>query len=886
MFIDDLIIHKKTIPEREPIYSDFPPGLNPEIIDYLKQQGVHKLYSHQAEMSKRAGKGENIVITTSTASGKTLSFLLPVISEILNNPLARAIFVYPTKALAADQYRALLPWIDYFGRSRIDAGVYDGDTPQTERSRIRKQANIILTNPDMLNGAMLPNHSKYGFDFIFSSLKYVVLDELHVYRGAFGSHMANVMRRMSRICRYYHCAPQFLCSSATIANPVELAEKICGTKFACIDRDGSGAAQREYCLIQPPKITGKDQHYYGQQSVVNVAAEVLPELMERGENFIAFAKSRRSVEVILKETRDHLEGGGFLTAAGADRISGYRGGYTPRERKSIEQRMISGELLGLVSTNALELGIDIGKISSTVLVGYPGTRASFWQQTGRAGRNSKNCTNYLILDQLPMDQYIALEPGWLFDGSSENAIVDPDNLLIELAHIRAAAAELPLSLDDTGVFPDLGEVIPVLLKMQEVRSQSGRFAWSGGQYPAGDFSLRNIDRNRYQLLNKETGKTITEMDESQAFHELYEGAVYIHDGDFYQVVKMDLESKTVYALPFNGNYYTVPGNEINISIIHCCREQVWERSEVHFGDINVADYVYMYKKLQFHTQQNLGYQQLACPLSKSYDTEAVWLKLPQNVVCAYRGFLQQDDAGRYVRNNHFNGLSFALKTAALMVTMTEQSDIGVTVSTNAMEVSGQTEDDVYLYFYDCYAGGLGFAEKIYELIPRVVEQAIRMVSGCKCEDGCAACIGDYKLDRKVVLWGLRNLLEESELPEGKKVVKWADAKWVNKEFRLSELPDRWKEFCEKTRGNGETFASFFQTVCRVEISGDTLKLFLKDRFYADWANLPENRAGIRNIIGFYAEVPPLFRVDIFAVPENKDETGETQYRKEHAYGIK
>lgn len=879
MTIDDFIIYKKTIPAREPVFSDFPTGLEPEIAGYLKHQGIHMLYCHQAEMFEQAKQGKNLVITTSTASGKTLSFLLPVISEILENSMTRAIFVYPTKALAADQYRALFPWIEYFGRNRIDAGVYDGDTPQAERSRIRRQANIILTNPDMLNGAMLPNHSKYGFDFIFSNLKYVVLDELHVYRGAFGSHMANVLRRLSRICRYYHSQPQFLCSSATIANPAELAEKICGTEFVCIDRDGSGTAQREYCLIQPPKITGRDEKYYCQRSVTNVAADMLPELMEQGESFIAFAKSRRNVEVILKETRDHLDGSGFLGTVGADRISGYRGGYTPQERKSIEQRMISGELLGLVSTNALELGIDIGKISSTVLVGYPGTRASFWQQTGRAGRNSKKCTNYLILDQLPMDQYIALEPGWLFEGSSENAIADPDNLLIELAHIRAAAAELPLSLDDMGVFPDLGEVIPVLLKMEEVRNQGGRFAWSGGQYPAGDFSLRNIDKNRYQLLHQETGKVITEMDESQAFHELYEGAVYIHDGEFYQIVKMDMESKMVYAVPFNGNYYTVPGDEINIRIIHCSREQNWKRTDMHFGDINVADYVYMYKKLQFHTQQNIGYQQLASPLSKNYDTEAVWLKLPRNVVRAYRRLLQPDGSGRYVRNNHFDGLSFALKNAALMVTMTEQTDIGVTVSTNAMEVSGQTEDEVFLYFYDCYTGGLGFAEKIFEMMPRVVEQAVRMVSGCKCEDGCAACVGDYRLDRKIVLWGLENLLEESDFPDSRKLVKWADTKWIQKEFRMSELPDRWGEFCEKTRGNGEVYASFFQTVCSVKTAGEALQLFVKDSFYAEWANMPENRTGIQNMIGYYAEVPPLFRVDIFAVPQNEETAEEEAYRK-------
>ena len=430
---------------------------------------------------------------------------------------------------------------------------------------------------------MLPNHSKYGFDFIFANLKYIVLDELHVYRGAFGSHLANVFRRLSRICRYYHADPQFLCSSATIANPVELAERICGKSVVCVSKSGAGMSEKTYCLIQLSEKLDRDGNPYGKESVITVAADLLPQLMEKKESFLAFAKSRKNVEILVKETRDHLDNSGFLGNASKEEISGYRGGYTPQERKNIEKRMISGELLGLVSTNALELGIDIGTINTTVLVGYPGTRASFWQQTGRAGRGKGKCTNYLILANLPVDQYIALEPEWLFDSNSENAIVDPDNLLIELAHIRAAAAELPLSLDDGELFPDLGETIPVLLRVEEVRSQSGRFVWCGGLYPAGEFSMRNIDQNKYQLLNKETGKNITEMDEEQAFHEIHEGAVYMHDGEFYQVVHMNLESKMVEAVPFHGNYYTVPGSETNIRIIHRQKKQEWERTELSKG---------------------------------------------------------------------------------------------------------------------------------------------------------------------------------------------------------------------------------------------------------------------------------------------------------------
>ena len=577
------IIYKKIIPGKEPEYAGFPEELHPDIQSFLIKQDIKFLYIHQAEAFANSLSGKNVVITTPTASGKSLCFYLPVIQEILQNPVTRAIFVYPTKALAADQYRALKPWIEYLGEHRLSAGVYDGDTPPDERKRIRERANIILTNPDMLNGSMLPNHSKYGFDFIFANLKYIVLDELHVYRGAFGSHLANVFRRLSRLCRYYHADPQFLCSSATIANPVELAEKICGKSFVCISKSGAGMSERTYCLIQPSEKLDRDGNPYGKESVITVAADLLPQLMEEKESFLAFAKSRKNVEILVKGTRDHLDNSGFLGNASKEEISGYRGGYTPQERKNIEKRMISGELLGLVSTNALELGIDIGTINTTVLVGYPGTRASFWQQTGRAGRGKGKCTNYLILANLPMDQYIALEPEWLFDSNSENAIVDPDNLLIELAHIRAAAAELPLSLDDGELFPDLGETIPVLLRVEEVRSQSGRFVWCGGLYPAGEFSMRNIDQNKYQLLNKETGKNITEMDEEQAFHEIHEGAVYMHDGEFYQVVHMNLESKMVEAVPFHGNYYTVPGSETNIRIIHRQKKQEWERTELSKG---------------------------------------------------------------------------------------------------------------------------------------------------------------------------------------------------------------------------------------------------------------------------------------------------------------
>ena len=870
MDIKDCIIYEKTIPAHPALYDDFPENLLTELAGYLREKGIERLYCHQVEMFEKVTAGKHVVITTSTASGKTLSFLLPVVQEILKKPLTRAIFIYPTKALAADQYRAIRPFLEYFGENRIVAGVYDGDTPVAERTRIRQSANIILTNPEMVNGAFLPNHSKYGFDFLFSNLKYIVIDELHTYRGAFGSHLANVFRRLSRVCRYYHANPQFLCSSATIANPVELAAEICGKQFELVDKDGSPAAERGYYLIQPPKIMGKDGDYYGQVKITTVAAELLPELMDDGKNFIAFTKSRKNVEIVLKETRDRLEAEGFLGLHRPEEVSGYRGGYTVSERKQIESQMISGELMGLISTNALELGIDIGKISTTVLVGYPGTRASFWQQTGRAGRSGKRSDNYLILDQMPFDQYIALEPGWLFEGSSENAVIDKNNLIIELAHIRAAAAEIPLTLDDIALFPDLGEAIPVLLGAEELASYNGKFAWSGGEFPAGDFSMRNIEDRRYKLLHKDSGKEITEMDESQAFRELHEGAVYMHDGVAYQVTKLDLESRTAYAVAFNGNYYTVAAGETNVKIIHEQKSTELARTVLHFGDVNVSDYVYMFKKMQFHNHVNLGYESLPKALSKDYDTESVWMRMPENVVKVYRGLLQVNENTKQVRNNYYEGVCFALKNAARMVTMTEQEDIGVITSANALELAFATDSDVDLYFYDKYVGGLGFSEKIYDKMDEVIHSAVKLVRGCSCKKGCAACVGDHRLDKEMVLFGLENLLEHWDVPMDVKVAEYGPSTFRRKEFQFEKLEEQWDEFCKRIRENGESFAAFLQTVPSVEIRDRMLILKLTNSFYADWVMEPGNRTSLKNIICYYADVPAGFQIQV-ALAEERDE---------------
>ena len=864
MEIQDLIIHRERLARIGAEYAAFPAGLHKEIKSFLGQSKIERLYSHQAEMFEAAGRKENVVITTSTASGKTLSFLLPVLQSVLDDPLTRAVFVYPTKALAADQFRALKPWLEYFGEGRVSAGVYDGDTPPRERSRIRKSANIILMNPEMLNGAFLPNHSKYGFDFIFTNLRYVVIDELHSYRGAFGSHLANIFRRLKRVCSYYGSSPQFLCSSATIANPTELAENICGGKFTLISRDGSPSPEKEYRIIQPPVIKGSNDKVYGRYSSTAVATDLLPRLVEENHHFIAFARSRKSVEIILKESRDKLDSAGFLSQGDSRKIAGYRGGYTPLERKEIERKMISGELLGLVSTNALELGIDIGNLDTTVIVGYPGTRASFWQQTGRAGRGQDACVNYLILENQPFDQYIAIDPDWLFCQESENAIVDRDNLLIQLSHIRAAAAEMPLTMDDIALFPALGEVIPVLLKAEELKSLGGKFAWSGPAFPAGDYSLRNMDQTRFKLILEKEEREITEMDESQAYHEIYPGAVYMHEGTSYEVLSLDLKSRTARCIPFDGNFYTVPAGTKETRVLQVFREEPYERTHIRFGDINVNELVSMFKKLQFHNHQNLGYVSLTVPLQKDYDTESTWLEIPDNVVYVFRRLLQRNQSGELVRNNHFDGLSNAVRNAAMMVTMAAGDDIDVVVSGNALIPDDRDEAVVYMFIYDKYVGGLGYSEKIYDLIPKILENAVHMVKNCPCEDGCPACVGDYTLDKKLVLWGLTNLLEKTVAPESVKMVEETEKPAVQKQFSFFSLPENWEEFCDCVEKNGETGGAFLKTVQRVDIKGHCLTITVGNTFYEMWIKEPENKKSIENILRYHAVCPADMRLEVAA----------------------
>lgn len=854
MDLKDFIVYTKNIDERSANLSSFPKTLLPEIKEYLQSRGINQLYSHQAEMFDFASAGENIVITTSTASGKTLSFLLPVLQKILKEPSTRAIFVYPTKALASDQFRAILPILQFFGKDKIFAGVYDGDTPVNERSEIRRKANIILTNPEMLNGAFLPNHSMYGFDYIFKNLKFVVFDELHTYRGAFGSHIANLMRRLDRICKYYNSNPQILCSSATISNPIELAENIFNKKFVLINKDGSSASNKKYYIIQPPLIDKTNI----QIPTKDIVEPLIVNLAMQNSKFIAFCESRKEVEVIVKETRERLKDLKYET----NLISGYRGGYLPEERKEIERKMIDNQIVGLVSTNALELGIDIGKVGTTVLNGFPSTRASFWQQSGRAGRSGNNASTYLILKQKPIDQYLASHPEWLFDSKSENAVVDKDNLFIQLAHCRSAAAELPLNLDDISLFPNLSEILPVLLNHNEIKQTNGKFVWSGPSFPAGDYSLRNVDNERYTVINIDTKSVLTEVDKYQAYTGLYKGSIYLHDAVTYEVVDFNSNDKTISVKESLANYYTEPMLGVEVEILNVLKTKMYNKTQYKFADINVKTFVKGFKKIQFGNLQNLGYVEFEDLLKLEMETEGVLLQIPKWVETNLPKISRELDFCDGCIDV-YEEMSFALETSSQMTTMTSVGDIG--------SVETLDEDrNTYICLFDKYQGGLGFSEKIFDLMDSVIENAKKLVSGCRCKNGCPACIGTNNPDKELVLWALENLSTETECPE----IKWqrfSEKKIKVKDFKLDTLVENWENFKEKFATSGQYLSSFINNIEKIKVEKSNLTLYVKDDFTKSWIENDSNMSDLKKSLSYYVETPKDFEVFIETInAKNED----------------
>jgi len=851
------IIETRSLPERPASFSPVPAICDPQLEKCLKDIGYDRLYSHQAEMFERAIEGANVIITTGTASGKSLAFYLPVIQKVIQNPSKRALFIFPTKALTKDQLRNLQPFVKYFGKRKLQVGVYDGDTPPTERRRLREEANIILTNPDMINSSFLPNHNRYGFPHLFANLHFVVIDELHAYRGAFGSHVSNVMRRLLRICKYHNNVPHFLCSSATIANPQELAENICHSKFVHVEKDGSPAPAKVIVFWQPPFV-GRDEAV--RRSVVQEMVRLVPALIEQSLRVISFCMSRKATEIVTKECRDILSCDKLNLG---DKISGYRGGYTPEERRRIEKGLVNGDILGVVSTNALELGIDIGSLEMVVMGGFPGTRASFWQQAGRAGRRGEKAYAVLILDNRPIDQFIGMNPEWLIGRPTEDAVIDKDNLYIQLSHIRAAAAELPLTVDDIAYFPDLGEVLPLLQDIGEIEEVHNNYHWIGKSSPAHEFSLRNITNETVEVVDSKNEKTLTTVDLKQAKRELYPGAIYLHDTIQYKCLDLNLQTKIATVETVDSNYFTDPHMPTGIDVLVVHNNRAVARANVFFGDVKVNTTILGYEMIQFSNHQNLGYEKLINPLQDEMDTEGCWIELPHNVAKALgvgtvdpHANIQDGAAISDIKNesrfSYVGGLQHALKTTAELKVMATFSDLSGGSFSFLTEKEGTPSIAVILY--DLYPGGLGFSEKAFEKIEEIINNAILLVKKCRCKVGCPACVGDYRIDKKIVLWALENLFVETDLPKDLLVSEEPRIGRVEHPFTWEKIEDDWPKLIDLMERHGSFGANLLSKATRFCVENASLILYFPESI-VKLTDKEETKRAIINSLGQYMHLP-------------------------------
>ena len=730
-FFDQQIVHIREIPERPAVYRDSPGGLQPAVEAALRQRGIHRLYAHQADAIAHIRAGHNVVIVTGTASGKTLCYTVPILETLQANSMATTLCLYPTKALAQDQLRGLHAFrADEELGIPFMAGAYDGDTPQPLRRKLRDGANVLLTNPDMLHQGILPRHARWNR--FFTHLRYVVIDEVHAYRGVFGSHLANVIRRLSRICRHYGATPLFICSSATIANPQEHAERICGLPMKLVDNDGAPRGRKQFVLWNPPPLknaaTGNPTDWRvggDRRSPLGEAVHLMTGLVKEGIQTIAFVRTRLAAELIFKHCRDRLRP---VSRRLADAVQAYRGGYLPEERRQIEKKLAEREILGVASTNALELGIDIGSLEACILVGYPGTIASLWQQAGRAGRGEEESVVFLLAQNSPIDQYLMTHDTYLFDRNPENAVVDPDNPHIAVGHLRCATHELPLRPDDVARFgPYADAVLDVLEEDGCVRRIEQTWYWASSEYPAADVSLRNIAGPVYTIQDEFEGeRVIGTLDEISALSQLHNHAVYLHGADTYFVDRLDIEQKIAFVQKRDLDYYTQSVQVSDILIDEKESETEWRNGLLGYGDVTVTTTIPMFKKVRFHSRDSLGFEKLELP-PQILETVALWYAPPSDVVA--------DMAGEdLLVGEALIGIANVLVEVAPLFVMCDAQDIGAVVDAKNLGRNA-------LFLHDRYPGGMGYASRCLTKFDDIMRTIAEVIQTCACEDGCPSCVG-------------------------------------------------------------------------------------------------------------------------------------------------
>jgi DEAD/DEAH box helicase domain-containing protein len=780
----------RRFPARAAEWGDWPEWVWPELRAVYQSKGIARPYSHQTQAAEAVHAGKNLVIVTPTASGKTLCYNLPVINAILEDGDTRALYLFPTKALAQDQLAELddlSQRLESFGlqeiekreskerphqeqeppdgglkvaatgagslgarrRKRFAVFTYDGDTPGDARKAIREKGHIVLTNPDMLHTGILPHHTRWTR--LFENLKYIVIDELHSYRGVFGSHLCNVLRRLRRIAKFYGSAPKFICCSATIANPGELAERLIENEVEVLNANGAPAAEKTFVFYNPPVV---NRALGIRRSYINESSRVAQEFLKRDLQTMVFANSRLHTEILLtylQQANPHFPGT-------SEPIRGYRGGYLPHERREIERGLREGRIRGVVSTSALELGIDVGSLDATVMAGYPGTIAATWQRAGRAGRRSGSSCAVMVASSAPLDQFIVRNPDYFFASSPEHAFIQPDNLEIVVNHLKCAAFELPIAPDDRFGQVDSQGLCARLAEAGYLHRTGRHYHWTQQAYPADTVSLRSVTSDNFIIIDV-TGQpeVIGEVDFSSALTTVHEKAIYLHGGEQYHVEHLDFKERKAYVKKVDADYYTEAVRYTQVRVLEVVDERRAQelRPEVpaakSHGDVLVRSQVVGFKKIKFFTNENIGSGKLELPENEMHTT-SYWLTLERKLVESLPFTISERQSGMF-------GLLHAMESVATLLLMCDRRDLGTAIGERPPVQGAEGEESLpvsmdaatqgipkeffepNLYLFDAYPGGIGFSEPLYRAQELLLAKTRELIAGCECESGCPSCVG-------------------------------------------------------------------------------------------------------------------------------------------------
>ena len=756
-FNGELLTAVRYFPSREAQWADFPAWVHPDLVAAYAAKGIRRLYTHQAAAAEEVHAGKNVVIVTPTASGKTLCYNLPLLNATLENPDSRALYLFPTKALAQDQL-AELHDVNQRLENRFGVFTYDGDTPADARRSIREKGHIVLTNPDMLHTGILPHHTRWTR--LFENLRYIVLDELHTYRGVFGSHLCNVLRRIRRIARFYGRDPQFICCSATIANPGDLASRLLETEVEVLNSNGAPAAEKTFVFYNPPVV---NRALGIRRSYINESSRVAQEFLKRDLQTMVFANSRLQTEILLT----YLQQANPQLPGKPETIRGYRGGYLPNERREIERGLRDGKIRGVVSTSALELGIDVGSLDTVVMAGYPGTIAATWQRAGRAGRRSGSSCAVLVASSSPLDQFIVRHPDYFFGNTPEHAFIQPDNLEILINHLKCAAFELPISPNDKFGDVDLPDLCARLAEAGFLHLAGENYHWTQEAYPADTISLRSVTSDNFVIIDITGAPTVIgEVDFPSALVFLHEKAVYLHGGQQHHVEHLDFKERKAYVKRVDVDYYTDAVRHTQVRILEIAANVPSSAHSQSHGDVLVRSQVVGFKKIKFFTNENIGDGKLELPENEMHTT-SYWITLQRPLLESLPFTVSERQSGMF-------GLLHALESVATLLLMCDRRDLGTAIGerppapdSNSADVGAQHAAPLHgtienftasrlegaisnnpkeffepnLYLFDAYPGGIGFSEPLFRTHALLVQKTRELIAACPCEQGCPSCVG-------------------------------------------------------------------------------------------------------------------------------------------------